>query len=128
MKLLILLSLLGTTALFADDNLSIRVRDEVLDQHNPIVVNVSIRGITTLQFPARIDAMDGVGFASKADESGAFLFTPGASWVSIQALRPDAQSNLNVVIAGRVFPILVRATVENDLAVIFRLPVQVASK
>lgn len=119
MKLLILISLLSASSLFAND-LSIRVRDEILDQHNPVVVSVSTRGVTTLQFPASIDALDGAGFASKADESGAFLFTPGRSWVSIQALRPSAQSNLNVVIGGIVFPVLIRATEENDFLVVFR--------
>jgi hypothetical protein len=128
MKLFLLLSLLGATALFAEDDLSMRVREEVLDQHNPVVVNVSMRGITTLQFPSRIDALDGAGFASKPDEAGVFLFTPGASWVSIQAERSAAQSNLNVIIAGKVFPILIRAAEENDYCVIFHFPAQVVSK
>jgi hypothetical protein len=121
MKLLLFLSLLSASSLLAND-LSIRVRDEILDQYNPIVVNVSMRGITTLQFPAQIDAMDGSGFASKEDQAGLFRFTPGKSWVSIQALRPAAQSNLNVVIQGRVFPVLIRATEENDYLVVFHLP------
>src|ERR1700686_381885 len=111
MKLLLFLSLLAAPSLFAND-LSIRVRDEILDQRQPVVVNVSTHGVTTLQFPARIDAMDGAGFASKQDEAGVFLTTPGSSWVSIQALRPAAQSNLNVVIGGKVFSVLVRATEE----------------
>ena len=120
MKLFILLSLLGSTTLFAND-LSIRVRSEILDQYNPVVVSVSTHGVTTLQFPAQIDAMDGAGFAAKEDQAGLFSFTPGRSWVSIQALRPAVQSNLNVIIQGRVYPILIRAVEENDFAVVFTL-------
>jgi hypothetical protein len=120
MKLLLCLLLLGTTALFADEDLSLRVRDEILDQYKPVVVNVSTHGITTLQFPSRVDALDGDGFTSKPDEAGEFSFSPGVSWVSVKALRTAVESNLNVVIAGKVYPILIRSSPENDYVVVFQ--------
>jgi hypothetical protein len=120
MKLLLCLLLLGATALFADEDLSLRVRDEILDQYKPVVVNVSTHGITTLQFPSRVDALDGDGFTSKPDEAGEFSFSPGVSWVSVKALRPAVESNLNVVIAGKVYPILIRSSPENDYVVVFQ--------
>jgi hypothetical protein len=128
MKLLILLSLLGATTLFADEDLSLRVREEILDQYKPVVVNVSTHGITTLQFPSRIDALDGDGFTSKPDEAVEFSFTPGTNWVSLKSLRPGAEQNLNVIISGHAYPILIRTTGMNDFVVVFRLPTQVAAK
>src|SRR5260221_4851504 len=90
------------------DALAKRVREALLDQLAPVAVDVSIHGITTLQFPAHIDAVDGDGFASKAGQDAQFLIAPGDSWVSIKSLVPGVEQNLNVVIHGRVYAILVR--------------------
>ena len=104
------------------DALAKRVREALLDQFSPVAVDVSIHGITTLQFPAHIDAVDGDGFASKAGQEGQFLVVPGESWVSLKSLVPGAEQNLNVVIHGRVYPILIRTREKNDYAVIFHEP------
>ena len=104
------------------DALAKRVREALLDQLAPVAVDVSIHGITTLQFPAHIDAVDGDGFASKAGQDAQFLIAPGDSWVSIKSLLPGAEQNLNVVIHGRVYAILVRTREKNDYAVIFHEP------
>src|SRR5215472_10885214 len=104
------------------DALAKRVRDALLDQFSPVVVDVSTHGITTLQFPAHIDALDGDGFASKAGQEAQFLIAPGESCVSIKSLVPGAEQNLNVVIHGRVYPIVIRTRDKNDYAVIFHEP------
>jgi hypothetical protein len=125
MKLATFLSLMALPGAFAQSRdesagLATRVREEVLDQLRPVSVNVSTHGITTLQFPAKVEALDGDGFTQKSDEAGVFLFTPGVSWVSLKALRPGAQQNLNVIIAGKVYPVVVKANEANDFSVIFR--------
>jgi hypothetical protein len=128
MKLLILSLLLGATSLFADDN-SMRVREEILDQHSPVTVNVSTHGLTTLQFADRIEALDGDSFTAKpGEEAGDFAFSPGINWVSIKALRPGTEQNLNVILRGKVFSIVVHTTEMNDFTVIFRYPQGLAAK
>jgi hypothetical protein len=76
----------------SDDQLAARVRQEVLDQQNPALVNVSLHGLTTLQYPARLDALEGDGFTTKpGEEAGDFAITPGLNWASVKSLRPGAE-------------------------------------
>src|SRR5271157_5834309 len=117
---LLLLSLVATDPLFGQD-LSYRVRAEVLDQRNPITVNVSTHAVTTLQFPAPIQALESDGFTQKPnEEAGDFYISPGLNWVSIRSLRPGAAQNLGVVIAGKVYEVMIQTTALNDMAVLFR--------
>jgi hypothetical protein len=117
---LILVLLLLSARLFAQD-LSYRVRQEILDQRNPITVNVSTHAATTLQFPAQIQSLESDGFTQKPNEEAAdFYISPGLNWVSIRSLRPGAAQNLGVIIAGRVYEIMIQTTALNDLAVLFR--------
>lgn len=102
--------------------LSDRVREEILDQRNPVEVRTSMHGATTLQFPAKLQGIEGDGFTAKPDEvPGDFLISRGPNWVSVKALRPDAEQNLNIVIEGRVYPILLVTEAQNDFSVIFTL-------
>jgi hypothetical protein len=111
----------GVSTLLAQDELAARVRDEVLDQQKPVLVNVSLHGLTTLQFPGKIDALEGDGFTSKpGEEAGDFAITPGINWVSVKSLRPGAQQNLSVVIKGKVYEIFVKTAQANDFSVLFR--------
>jgi len=117
---LLLLSLVATDPLFGQD-LSYRIRAEVLDQRNPITVNVSTHAVTTLQFPAPIQALESDGFTTKPnEEAGDFYISPGYNWVSIRSLRPGAAQNLGVVIAGKVYEVMIQTTELNDLAVLFQ--------
>src|SRR5271165_843005 len=116
----ILLLLLLSPRLFAQD-LSDRVRQEILDQRNPVTVNVSTHAATTLQFPAQIQSLESDGFTQKPnEEAGDFYISPGVNWVSIRSLRPGAVQNLGVVIGGRVYEVMIQTTEVNDLAVLFR--------
>ena len=116
----IFLVLLAGSSLMAQD-LSYRVRQEILDQRNPVTVNVSTHAVTTLQFPARIQALESDGFTQKPnEEAGDFYISPGLNWVSIRSLKPGAAQNLGVVIGGRVYEIMIQTTALNDLAVLFQ--------
>jgi hypothetical protein len=120
MKAALLLLLLASAPLFGQD-LSYRVRQEILDQRYPVTVNVSVRGITTLQFPATIQSLESDGFTTKpGEEAGDFYISPGLNWLSIRSLHPAAQQNLGVVIAGRVYEVFVQTVDQNDFSVIFR--------
>jgi hypothetical protein len=116
---LILVLLLLSVRLLAQD-LSYRVRREILDQRKPVTVNVSTHAVTTLQFPAQIQSLESDGFTEKPnEEAGDFYISPGLNWVSIRSLKPGAAQNLGVVIAGRVYEIMIQTTAVNDLAVLF---------
>jgi hypothetical protein len=104
------------------DALANKVREELLDQRSPVTVNVSMHGITTLQFPAHIDAVDGDGFATKPSQDAQFLIVAGDNWLSLKSLQVTAEQNLNVIIHGRVYPILIRTRQEHDFAVLFKEP------
>src|SRR6516164_404051 len=120
-KVLILLSLLAAGHLLGQDNLSYRVREEILDQRNPVTVSVSTHAVTTLQFPARIQALESDGFTQKPnEEAGDFYISPGLNWVSIRSLKPGAAQNLGVVISGRVYEIMIQTATLNDLSVLFQ--------
>ena len=106
-------------------DLSQRVRQEVLDQLSPVRVAVSTQGITTLQFPINIQAIDGDGFQAQSDiqlsqtTSAQFSVSTGPNWVSVKALREGVQQNLNVMLKGRVYPIVLDYSDQHDYAVLF---------
>ena len=119
MRLILVLVLLS--ARLCAQDLSSRVRQEILDQRNPVTINVSTHAVTTLQFPAQIQSLESDGFTQKPnEEAGDFYISPGFNWVSVRSLRPGAVQNLGVVIAGRVYEIMIQTTAANDLAVLFR--------
>lgn len=118
MKLLIGSLLLAGT-IYGQD-LSYRVRQLILSQTEPVTVNVSVRNATMIEFPAQIQAIGGDGFTQKTDEQGDFYFAPGANWISIRSLHAGARQNMGVVIAGRVYEIVIQTADENDYSVLFR--------
>ena len=127
MRSLLVFLLLGSTVLAQD--LSYRVRTEILDQRNPVTVNVSTAGCTTLQYPAAIQSLESDGFTQKPnEEAGDFYIAPGLNWVSIRSLRPGATQNLGVVIAGRVYEVMIQTAFLNDLSVLFRFEAPRESK
>jgi hypothetical protein len=119
MKVILVLLLLSARLIAQD--LAYRVREEILDQRYPVTVNVSTHAATTLQFPAQIQALESDGFTQKPnEEAGDFYLSPGVNWVTIRSLKPGAVQNLGVIIAGRVYEIMVQTAPINDLAVLFR--------
>lgn len=122
MKLSLFALLLGANMLQAQDSdLSYRVRQETLDQRVPVTVSVSTKSDTTLQFPAPIQSLEGDGFTTKpGDEAGDFSISPGVNWVSIRSLRLGAAQNLGVVLAGKIYEVMIQTAVQNDFSVIFQ--------
>lgn len=135
---LIVLGLLAASYSFAEgpeldqqqNQLAVRVRREVLDQLSPVRVSVSTRGITTLQFPINIEAIDGDGFqpdnghnnnqtAAAAAANAQFSVSTGENWISVKALREGVEQNLNVILDGRVYPIVLTCSEDHDYAVLF---------
>jgi hypothetical protein len=119
MKLTLFSTLTLAVPLLAQD-LSSRVREETLDQLHPVRVNVAPNGVTTLQFPDRIKAAEGAAFTTDPNKQpGQFYLAQGDNWLTLRALDNCEDQNLNVVIKGKVYPVLVHAVALNDYAVVF---------
>ena len=73
--------------LFANEDLALKVIRIPLNQNEPAVVKLGTRGITTLEFPGKIEALDGYGFSASPDPGGPDLFqisyTKGTNFLSL---------------------------------------------
>jgi hypothetical protein len=103
---IVLLSLIPGL-LFADENLALKVVRIPLNQNEPTVVKLGTRGITTLEFPDKIEALDGYGFSVNPAPDGPELFqisfNKGTNFLSLRALREGVEGNLTVVLGGKIY-------------------------
>jgi hypothetical protein len=97
-----------------------RVREEILDPNRPSEVKVATRGMTTMVFPDKLEAVDADGLAQKPEQEGAFIGSAGPRWVSLKAREENAETNLNVIIAGKAYAIYLKADRYNDFIVRYR--------
>ena len=78
-----------------------------LNQNEPAVIKLGTRGITTLEFPYKIEALDGYGFSVSPSPDGVDLFqvsfNKGTNFLSLKAMREGAEGNLTVVLDGKVY-------------------------
>ncbi len=89
-----------------DPDLSKKVVRTTLNQSEPAVVRVGLQGITTLEFPAKIEAINGYGFAvqPKPDtDKFQLIYDKGTNFLSLKALRADVRANLTVVLNEKVY-------------------------
>jgi hypothetical protein len=109
--------------LFANENLALKVIRIPLNQNEPAVVNLGTRGITTLEFPSKIEALDGCGFSTSPAPDGPDLFqisyTKGTNFLSLKATREGVEGNLTVVLDGKVYCLLCREVPDPSFVVIF---------
>jgi hypothetical protein len=109
------------------DSLSKRVVRMPLNQNEPIEVKVGLQGITTLQFPARIEAINGYGFALQPNsDTDAFSLTydKGTNFLSLKALRAGVSANLTVVINEKVYCLFCEQDNDPSFVVIFGAPAE----
>jgi hypothetical protein len=109
--------------LFASEDLALKVIRIPLNQNEPAVVKLGTRGITTLEFPDRIEALDGYGFSASPAPDGPDLFqisyTKGTNFLSLKATREGVEGNLTVVLDGKVYCLLCREVPDPSFVVIF---------
>jgi len=78
-----------------------------LNQNEPALIKLGTRGITTLEFPYKIEALDGFGFSVSPSPDGADLFqisfNKGTNFLSMKAMREGVEGNLTVVLDGKVY-------------------------
>ena len=94
-----------------------------LNQNEPAVVKLGTRGITTLEFPYKIEALDGYGFSVSPSSDGADLFqisfNKGTNFLSLKAMREGAEGNLAVVLDGKVYCLFCTAVADPSFVMVF---------
>ena len=96
-----------------------------LNQNEPAQVKVGLQGITTLEFPAKIEAIDGYGFSQQPDaERDLFQlsYNKGTNFFSLKALKAGARANLTVVINQKVYALFCEENSDPSFVVIFGAP------
>jgi hypothetical protein len=78
---------------------------ETLTQNEPALIKVGTTGVTSLEFPYRIEAIDGYGFSATPGTGDLFQisYTKGANYFSVRALKPGATGNLTVVLDQKAY-------------------------
>jgi hypothetical protein len=106
-----------------NQNLASKVIRVPLNQNEPAVVKVGTRGITTLEFPYKIEALDGYGFSVSPTSDGADLFqislNKGTNFLSLKAMREGVEGNLTVVLDGKVYCLFCTAVADPSFVMVF---------
>ena len=123
-RVLLIVFLTGfTTPSFADEDLSHRVVRLPLNQDSPATVRLGLNGVTTIEFPSKIEALDGFGFSPNPNPDGADLFqiafNKSTNFVSLKAAKQGAEGNLTVVLNGRVYCLYCKEAADPSFLVIF---------
>lgn len=109
---------------FADDTLSSKVVRLNLSQDQPAEIRLGTHGITTIEFPEKIEALDGFGFSSNPAPDGPDLFqisfNKGTNFFSLKAVRTGVEGNLTVVLGGKVYALYCKEAADPSFVVIFR--------
>src|ERR1700730_15071732 len=106
-------------------SLSNRVVRMPLNQNEPTEVKVGLQGVTTLQFPAKIEAINGYGFALQPNlDTAAFslMYDKGTNFLSLKALRAGVSANLSVVINEKVYCFFCEEDKDPSFVMIFGAP------
>jgi hypothetical protein len=124
MRLLTALLVCGVP-IFASGNqdLSKKVVRMPLNQDEPAVIRTGTTGITTVEFPYKIEALDGFGFSRNPVQKGPDLFqisfNKRTNLLSLKAMRDGVEGNLTVVVDGKVYSLFCEADADPSFVVIF---------
>ena len=108
---------------FGEENLASKVLRLSLNQNEPAIIKLGTHGITTLEFPTKIEAIDGYGFSVNPAPDGPDLFqisfNKGTNFLSLKAVREGAEGNLTVVLDGKVYSLFCKCVSDPSFVVIF---------
>jgi hypothetical protein len=101
------MALLQIDCYAGDDVLNDKIVRATLNHSEPAVVKVGINGVTSLEFPYKIEAIDGYGFSQTPGSGDAFQisYTKGSNYFSVRALKPGVTGNLTVVLDQKVYSV-----------------------
>jgi hypothetical protein len=122
LRLILILTLLANLV-SAEENLTTKVVRMPLNQNAPVIIKVGLQGITTLEFPTRIEAIDGYGFSINPIPEGPDLFqisfNKGTNFLSLKAMREGVKGNLTVVLEGKAYALFCEEMTDPSFVVIF---------
>jgi hypothetical protein len=113
----------------AQENLASKISRLSLNQNEPAIIKLGTHGITTLEFPSKIEAIDGYGFSVNPAPDGPDLFqisfNKGTNYLSLKATHEGVEGNLTIVLDGKVYCLfctsLSTSLIDNDLGAFARL-------
>jgi hypothetical protein len=104
-----------------DDQMRNRIARATLNQNVPAVIKVGTNGVTTLEFPYKIEAIDSYGFSPMPSAGDGFQiwYTKGTNFFSVRALKPGVTGNLTVVLDQKVYSLFFQESSEPSFVAIF---------
>jgi hypothetical protein len=104
-----------------EDSLKDKVVRATLNQNLPAVIKVGTNGVTSLEFPYKVEAIDGYGFSATPSAGDGFqiLYARGNNYFSVRALRPGVTGNLTVVLDQKLYSLFFRESTDPIFATIF---------
>jgi hypothetical protein len=104
-----------------DDFLKNKIVRVALNQNAPAVIKVGTNGVTSLEFPYKVEAIDGYGFSPTPSAVDGFQisYARGNNFFSVRALRPGVTGNLTVVLDQKVYSLFFRESSDPVFATIF---------
>jgi hypothetical protein len=104
-----------------DDQMRNRIARATLNQSVPALIKVGTTGVTTLEFPYKIEAIDSYGFSLMPSAGDGFQiwYTKGANFFSVRALKPGVTGNLTVVLDQKVYSLFFQESSEPSFVAIF---------
>ncbi len=88
-----------------DEALKNKIVRSILNHNEPVLVKVGTNGVTSLEFPYKIEAIEGYGFSQSPSSGDAFQisYTKGTNYFSVRALKPGVTGNLSVILDQKVY-------------------------
>lgn len=104
-----------------EDVLKAKIIRQTLNHNEPAVVKVGTNGVTSLEFPYRIEAIDGFGFSLTPGAGDAFQisYIKGTNYFSVRALKPGATGNLTIVLDQKVYALFIEESSNPTFVSIF---------
>jgi hypothetical protein len=104
-----------------DDSLKSKIVRAKLNQNVPAVIKVGTNGVTSLEFPYKIEAIDGYGFSPTPSAADGFQisYAKGNNFFSVRALKPGVTGNLTVVLDQKVYSLFFQESNDPVFATIF---------
>lgn len=102
-------------------SLAAQVKRYPLDERTTYLITVGTDAPTTVVFPSAIGALDAANVGAKPEEAPPVLLahSPGATFFTVRALKPDAQAAVNVLVQGRAYALTFCAGAAVDRTVTF---------
>src|SRR5215469_1366394 len=104
-----------------DDSMKNRIARATLNQNVPAVIRVGTKGVTSLEFPCKIEAIDSYGFSPTPSAGDGFQiwYSKGTNFFSVRALKPGVTGNLTVVLDQKVYSLFFQESSEPSFVAIF---------